>query len=262
MPHMRINGINIYYEVHGEGEPLIFANGVFANTLSWFNQTPVFSKKYKVILYDMRGQGQSDHPEGNYSFDLHAQDQKELLKALDIDQVHHIGISYGSELGLVFALKYPEKLKSLTVCSGVTHIGAYLKRVSQLWRAACVQADPLMFFYATVPFNFSESYIEENEALLEQAKERYSQFDNPAFVRLMDAFLELNITDQLSEIAVPTCIIGGEQDLIKPPYPYSMTMHELIPNSELHIIPESGHVVTWEKPHEFNSIVLGFLDKL
>ena len=262
MPFTKINGIEMYYEIHGEGEPVIFANGVFANTVSWFNQTPVFSKKYKVILYDMRGQGQSEHPETPYSFDLHADDQKMLLDVLGVDQVHHIGISYGSELGMVFALKYPERLKSLTICSGVTYIGPYLAKVSQLWRKACVLANPELFFYATVPFNFSETYIENNHDLLEQAKNRYAQFDYPAFVRLMDAFLELDITEDLSAIKVPTCIIGGEQDLIKPPSPYSLTIQENIQHSELHIIPDSGHVVTWEKPEEFNSIVLGFLDKI
>ena len=152
-------------------------------------------------------------------------------------------------------------MKTLTICRGVTYIGPYLSKVSQLWRKACVLADPELFFYATVPFNFSENYIEKNHELLEQAKGRYALFDYPAFVRLMDAFLKLDVTEQLSSITVPTCIIGGEQDLIKPPYPYSMIMHENIPNSEMHIIPETGHVVTWEKPEEFNSVVLGFLSK-
>lgn len=262
MPYADVNGIKIYYEIHGEGEPLLFANGVFANTISWFNQTPVFSKKYKVILYDMRGQGKSDHPDGEYSFELHAEDQKGLLDFLGIKKVHHIGISYGSELGLIFAGMYPEMVKTLTVCCGVTHIQPYLRQVSYLWKTACEVADPLMFYYATVPFNFGALYIEDNQELLEQAKERYKQFDYPAFVRLMDAFLKIDIPfEELAKIEVPTCVIAGEKDLIKPPDPYSILMYEIIPNSELHVIPDSGHVVTWEKPDEFNSIVLGFLEK-
>ncbi|MHA1225837.1 MAG: alpha/beta fold hydrolase [Candidatus Hodarchaeales archaeon] len=262
MPFVKSNDVDIYYEIHGEGEPLIFANGIFANTLSWFNQTKLFSKKYKVILYDMRGQGKSTKPKDHYSFSLHVEDQIALMDNLGIDRVHHIGISYGSELGLYFALKHPDRIKSLTLCCGVSFIGPYLYHVSQLWRLACILADPMLFFYATVPFNFSETYIKNNSVLLEQAKDRYKQFDYEAFTRLMDSFLQLNITnEELFEIKTPTCIIAGEKDRIKPPNPYSMTMHENIPNSELHIVPDSGHVVTWEKPHEFNSIVLGFLEK-
>lgn len=167
----------------------------------------------------------------------------------------------GAELGLAFALKYPDMLRSLTVCSGVSYIGTYLNQVAQLWREACVLANPLLFYHCTVPFNFSETYIHENNELLEQAKSRYALFDYPSFVRLMDAFLELDITELLPQINVPTCIIGGEKDILKPPYPYSKIINEKINHSEMIIVPDSGHVVTWEKPEEFNSIVLGFLEK-
>ena len=82
MPFSEVNGINIYYEIHGEGEPVIFGNGVFSNTTGWIHQVPRFSKEYQVILYDMRGQGQSDKPDGPYSFELHAEDQKVFLDTL------------------------------------------------------------------------------------------------------------------------------------------------------------------------------------
>ncbi|TET12407.1 MAG: alpha/beta fold hydrolase, partial [Candidatus Thorarchaeota archaeon] len=98
MPFSKVNGINIYYEIHGEGESVIFGNGIFQNTLGWVNQLPVFSKEYQVILYDMRGQGQSEKPEDPYSFEIHAEDQKALLQNLGISKVHHVGISYGAEL--------------------------------------------------------------------------------------------------------------------------------------------------------------------
>ncbi len=261
MPFIQVNDIKMYYEIHGDGIPLVFANGIFANTLSWFNQTPVFSKRYKVILYDMRGQGQSDHPEGKYSFDLHVEDQRTLLEKLNIRKFHHVGISYGSEVGIYFTLKYPEMVDSLTICSGVTYLEPYLQYITHLWKNACSLADPLAFFYSTVPFNFSITYVNNNQEVFEQAKERYKVLDYPAFVRLLDAFFEANIkTDQLEKIKVPCCIIGGEKDIIKPPDPYSELMHKHLPYSELHVIPETGHVVIWEKPSEFNSIVLNFLD--
>lgn len=261
MPFSKINGINIYYEIHGEGEPIIFGNGVFSNTLGWFKQLSIFSKEYQVILYDMRGQGQSDKPEGSYSFDLHAEDQKALLEELGISKVHHVGISYGAELGLVFALKYPDILKSLVVCSAVSFIGPLLYKMGQLWRKVCVLGDPEMFFYATVPLNFGENFLREQAAFVEESKARYAQLDFQPFVRLIDAFLMLNITDQLPQIKIPTCVIVGEKDILKPAYPYSKLIHDRLPNSEMVIVRDSGHAVTFEKPEEFNSIVLGFLRK-
>ena len=259
MPITHVNGVDLYYEIHGEGDPVIFGNGVFSNTLGWVNQLPVFSKKYQVILYDMRGQGQSEKPESPYSFDIHVEDQKVLLEELDIPKVYHVGISYGAELGLVFALKYPEMLKSLVVCSAVSFIGPLLQNMAQLWRNACVLENPELFYNATVPLNFGETFIKENTAILEQAKARYRDLQYPPLVRLLDAFLLLNVTDQLPEIRIPTCVIVGEKDILKPLEPYSKLIHEKIANSELHVIPDSGHAVTFEKPDDFNKITLEFL---
>lgn len=253
--------MDIYYEIHGEGEPVIFGNGVFSNTLGWVNQTPIFSKEYQVILYDMRGQGQSEKPEEPYSFEIHAEDQKALLDGLGVSKVHHVGISYGAELGLVFALKYPEMLKSLVVCSAVSFVGPLLREMALLWKLVCELENPDLFYHATVPLNFAETFIQKNTAILEQAKIRYTQLDYPALVRLMDAFLQLDVTDQLKNIKTPTCVIVGEKDILKPAYPYSSLIHASIPNSEMTIVRDSGHAVTFERPKEFNSIVLGFLEK-
>ncbi|MFW9833223.1 MAG: alpha/beta fold hydrolase [Candidatus Thorarchaeota archaeon] len=261
MPVSNVNGIDIYYEIHGEGEPVIFGNGVFSNTLGWVNQIPIFSKQYQVILYDMRGQGQSEKPEGPYSFEIHAEDQKALLDDLGVSKVHHVGISYGAELGLVFALQYPEMLKSLVVCSAVSFVGPLLREMALLWKLVCELANSDLFYQATVPLNFAETFIQENTAILEQAKVRYTQLDYPALVRLMDAFLQLDVTDQLKNIKIPTCVIVGEKDILKPAYPYSSLIHASIPNSEMTIVRNSGHAVTFERPEEFNSIVLGFLEK-
>jgi pimeloyl-ACP methyl ester carboxylesterase len=262
LPFCEANGIKIYYEIHGEGEPVIFGNGVFSNTLGWVNQHPVFSKEYQVILYDMRGQGQSEKPDSPYSFDIHVEDQKALLDELDIAQVHHVGISYGAELGLVFALKYPEMLKSLVASSAVSFIGPLLREMCELWRYACVREDSELFYHATVPLNFGETFIREQSAILEQAKSRYAQLEYPALVRLLDSFLGLNITDRLSEIKIPTYVIAAANDILKPAYPYSKVIHDSLPNSEMTIIKDSGHAVTFEQPDEFNSIVLGFLRKV
>jgi len=261
MPISKVNGVKIYYEIHGEGEPVIFGNGVFSNTLGWVHQTPVFSKEYQVILYDMRGQGQSEKPDEPYSFDIHAEDQRALLDELGISKVHHVGISYGAELGLVFALKYSEMVKSLVVCCAVPYVGALLNEMCQLWRSVCVLEDPDLFYHATVPLNFGETFIQENTAILELARERYNHLEYPALVRLLDAFLQLDITDQLNQIRAPTLVIGGENDILKPVNPYSKLIHEKTPNSDLFVVPDSGHAVTFEKPEDFNRVVLDFLRK-
>ena len=118
-----------------------------------------------------------------------------------------------------------------------------------------------MFFHSTVPLNFGETFIREQSAILEAAKQRYVGLDYPALVRLLDAFLELDVTDQLNKIRAPTCVIAGEKDILKPVIPYSKIIHDRIPNSELVIVHDSGHAITFEKPKEFNTITLGFLQR-
>ena len=128
-------------------------------------------------------------------------------------------------------------------------------------RYVCELGDPDLFYHATVPLNFGGTFIRNNAAILEQAKTRYAQLDYPPLVKLCDAFLKLDITDQLRKIKTPTCVIGGEKDIIKPVYPYSRVIHDGLSDSEMVIVRDSGHSVTFEKPEEFNSIVLGFLHK-
>ena len=261
MPKANVNGINIYYEIHGEGEPVIFGNGVFSNTLGWVYQVPEFSKKYQVILYDMRGQGQSEKPDEPYTFDLHAEDQRVLLEELGFSRVHHVGISYGAELGLVFALKYPEMVRSLVVCSAVSHVGILLNEMCQLWRSVCKLGNPDLFYHATVPLNFGEKFIQENTTILEKARERYAHLEYPALVKLIDAFLQLDITDQLPQIKIPTLVIGAAEDILKPAFPYSKIIDDQLPRSEMVVVKDSGHAVTFEKPQEFNRLVLDFLQR-
>ena len=113
MPKITVNNIEIYYELHGSGdETLVLNNGVIASTATWAYQLPAFTPHFRVLLYDMRGQGQSQkwaEGDAEYTWGVHADDLAALLNALDIPKAHVGGISYGGELTLYFALHYPER---------------------------------------------------------------------------------------------------------------------------------------------------------
>jgi 3-oxoadipate enol-lactonase len=261
MPKIRANRIELYYELHGpETAPvLVLNNGVIMNAAtSWVFQTATLSKHYRLLQYDCRGQGQSDHPEGPYTMDLHADDLAALMGALGIEQAHVAGISYGGEVAQAFVLKYPAKVRTLILADTVSEVGAELRIVVESWIDPARSADALGFFNATVPWNFSPQFIRANPALLEDAKKRYALLDFPAVVRLCECFLGVNFTERLKEIKVPTCLLVGDQDLIKGPA-YAEILHRGIPHAELHIVRESGHATCWERAKEFNTIILGFL---
>jgi 3-oxoadipate enol-lactonase len=261
MPTLTCNGIRVYYELHGPvGAPvLVLNNGILMNAASsWAPQTPAFAASYRVLQYDCRGQGASEHPDIPYSMATHADDLAALFDALAIDNAHVLGISYGGEVSQAFALAYPQRLRSLILADTVSEVRPELRLIVEGWRAAALSGDPDLFYLVTVPWNFSPAFIASHTALMEAARVRYRDLDMSAVVQLSNAFLGVNFTGRLDEIRVPTCVIVGEADLIKGPA-YAETIHRGIPGSELHVIPGAGHATCWEAPQVFNDIVLGFL---
>jgi 3-oxoadipate enol-lactonase len=262
MPKIQANGIEIYYELHGpEGaEVLVLSNGVLMSTASWAYQVPVLARQYRVLLYDCRGMWQSAHPPGPYSMELHADDLAALLDGLGIERAHIAGISYGGELSLAFAHKYPGRTCSLVVSSAVSQVDPLLAGWMASWLAATRARDPELLFAATAPLNFSEAWIAANPAALAAARQRYATLDMDAFLELLLGFSRLNLTGVLHEITAPALVIVGEEDLLKP-RKYAEIIAREIPGAELAVVPHAGHAVCWEQPGLFNTLILGFLAK-
>jgi 3-oxoadipate enol-lactonase len=263
MPTIQANGIQIYYEQHGwdrPGDVLVLSNGVLMSTASWAYQTPVLSQHCRLLLYDCRGMWQSEHPPGPYSMAQHAGDLAALLDGLGVERAHIGGVSYGAEISLVFALRYPERTRSLVVSSAVSQVDPLLRAMMDGWIAATRARDAETLFRVTVPVNFSERWIAANAAALEAARQRYRQLDLDAFLELLLSFSQLNITADLHRISAPALVMVGEEDILKP-RKYADIIARELPNSELAIIPHAGHAVLWEQPAVFNSLILGFLAK-
>jgi 3-oxoadipate enol-lactonase len=165
MPKVEANGIQLYYELHGpaDAEVLVLSNGVLMSTASWAFQTPVLSRDYRLLLYDCRGMWQSDHPPGPYSMDLHADDLAALLDALRIARAHIAGTSYGAEVSMVFALKYPKRTKSLIVTAAVSHLDPLLAGLADIWIEAARARDPELLFKVVYPLTFAEEWLPANQ---------------------------------------------------------------------------------------------------
>jgi 3-oxoadipate enol-lactonase len=154
MPTIQANGLNIYYELHGPaGAPvLVLNNGIIMNAAtSWVYQTKALARHYRVLQYDCRGQGQSDHPDGPYTMELHAADLAALLDGLGIAAAHVAGVSYGGEVAQAFALAYPERVRSLILGDTVSEVGPELRATAESWRDAAHRADAGGFYNAVLP---------------------------------------------------------------------------------------------------------------
>lgn len=151
MAKFSVNGVNLYYELHGppSAPVLVLNNGVIMNAAtSWVFQQAVLAKHYRLLQYDCRGQGQSDHPDGPYSMEMHADDLAELLGALGIDKAHVAGISYGGEVAQAFALKYPQKTICLILADTVSEVQPELRYIVDGWTDALRSGDANAFFNA------------------------------------------------------------------------------------------------------------------
>ena len=262
MPHLRVNDVDLYFEFHGpeEGELLILNNGVFMNTASWAFQLPDLARRYRVLTYDMRGQGQSSHPEGDYSLDLHADDLVALMDALKLGKAHMVGTSYGGELNLLMGLRHPERCRTLVIIASVSHSDPLLAAMIERWRLAAKLGSGPQFFRLIYADTYSEEFLVQRPGLIPMAEQRYASLDLPAAVRLLESFQRFDVTADLGRIQVPTCIASAELDLLKP-RKYGEIMHQAIAGSEFHLIPGAGHVAVLERAAEVNTIILGFLAK-
>ena len=262
MPDATINGLRIHYDLVGEGEPVALLNGVMMTTQSWVLQTAALRRRHRCLLHDFRGQLLSDKPARPWSMGDHAQDLLALLDHLGLESCHLVGTSYGGEVGLIFAARWPERVRTLSVISSVSEVGPELDRVVSAWGEAALQA-PETLYRVALPHNFSPEFIAANPQIVEQGGERLAacppQFF-AAFARLVDAFRDLDVTADLDRISCPTLVLVGEKDALKPPR-YSRLIAERIPDSELLLVPGAGHAVILERPEEVNAAILGFLAK-
>ena len=260
MPLIEANGVQLYYELHGpaEAEVLVLSNGILMSTASWAYQKPALARDYRLLLYDCRGMWQSEHPPGPYSVGQHADDLAALLDALGIEAAHIGGTSYGAEISMVFALRYPKRTKSLIVTSAVSQVDPVLQGFTGGWIAAARAEDPGLFYQVVYPPTFSDAWIAANQTLLDQARERYQSIDFEAMLALLLSFSELDITAELSQISAPTLVTVGELDVLKPRR-YAEIIAREIPGAELALIPNAGHAALWEQAGIFNTLILGFL---
>jgi 3-oxoadipate enol-lactonase len=262
MPKTEANGVQLYYELHGpeDADVLVLSNGVLMSTASWAFQTPVLSQHYRLLLYDCRGMWQSDHPPGPYSMELHADDLAALLDALGIDRAHIGGTSYGAEVSMAFALKYPEQTQSLLVTAAVSQLDPLLKGQADIWIAAARARDPELLYQVVYPLTFSEGWIAANKPALDLARERYEALDFHALLELFLCFSRLDLTADLHKITAPTLVVTGELDALKP-RKYADLIAREIAGAEFAVIPDAGHAAMWERADVFNTLILGFLAK-
>jgi 3-oxoadipate enol-lactonase len=268
MPYHQVDSVSIHYELLGKGDQtIVFLNGVMMSTESWMFQTECFSKRFQLLLSDFRGQGLSSKPDEPYTFEQHCFELKSLLDHLGIKKAHFVGTSYGAEVGMKFAILYPEYVQSLCIAGAVSESNNLLRSKIESWCIAARHAIEFNkkrdFLLITAPFNYSSNFLERHPTFLEEKADMLVDYPDEwfsAFIRLCECFKTFNITKDLHKITTPVLVIAGEHDILKS-VRFSALMKRQIPHAESLIIMDSGHALVIENAGEFNSALLGFIER-
>ncbi|WP_131783363.1 alpha/beta fold hydrolase [Legionella gresilensis] len=265
MPKMKIKNISIYYEVHGFGEPIIFISGFSVDHTVWQEILPYFKDKYKVILIDNRGAGQTDVPQGPYTIAEMADDIVQLCRQLKIKQAHFVGNSMGGLIVQTLAFKQPDLVTSATISNSVMTIHTpyhlYMDAQLDLLKA---QVPMHTLIKASASWLFSFQFLAKPgavEQLIKQGLSNPYPFTLAGYEGQYAALANFDSSAWVSQIKAPTLVLAGDEDLIF----NKEAVHNLAKNmlnAEYFCFTHCGHLPYIEYPKLFASEIKSFHAKL
>jgi 3-oxoadipate enol-lactonase len=270
----KVGANELFYEAHGEGDPLLLIMGLAADSTAWLFQVPELARHYRTIVFDNRGVGRSSKPRGPYTIHEMADDAAGLLDVIGIERAHVVGVSMGGMIAQELALRHPKRVRGLVLGCTFPEPDAEAERQRQFSLARfggrvtasgeteieVSAVDPLMLFQHLLPRVFNQSFIDRELPKLLQIFGGALQygFSLEAILGQVEAIMGHRATDRLREITAPTLVITGDADLLVSPA-NSDVLARNIPGAKLVKIPGGSHGFNFETPDVFNREVIDFL---
>src|SRR4030042_4937752 len=262
MPRQKVNDIEIYYELHGQGEPLVLIMGLRRNIEWWYHQIPTLSKHFKVLAFDNRGAGRSGKPKMDCSIRLFADDTAGLIESLGMKKAHIFGLSMGGYIAQELAINYPHIVKSLILaCTGPGGERAVLMSPERLKKFTANEGlSPEKILQKDMDIYFSDKFISGHTEKITEFIEISLRYYQPpdAFMRQFAACLKHDTAKRLQSITVPMLIMSGDDDLLVPPE-NSRILKEFIPHAELNFFRGKRPCFFIEEARQFKRKVISFL---
>jgi len=270
---VEVNGVNLWYEITGEGWPVIQIHGAGFGHFNFAPCTPELSKHFRVIDYDMRGYGRSDRPVQHYDMEVWADDAAGLLDALGIDAAHVHGTSMGGMIAIVFAAKYPQKTISVVINCAAARLGMTGRLIFKNW-IDIARMDPegpgsrilaeLIAWQA-----LSKSFLETPDGVaaidtIQQILRDSNRIE--VFTGACQAMCDMDLRPWLPKIQAPALVLGGDEDVMTPwdqgPAGAGQeAIYRGIPNADKHVIRGSNHSTIFDATEEHNRVVIDFFKR-
>jgi 3-oxoadipate enol-lactonase len=264
MKNIKIDGLNINDYEKDRNKSLILVHAFPMDSKMWEPQVAYFKDKIRIITYDLRGFGQSEKNEGNYTSDSHADDLLKIIRSLELREPVICGLSLGGYIALRTLEKYPDTFKGAILCD--------TKSEADTNEAKLKRAEQIKMIKSGGRESFNESFIKaalstntinnENKSIMKRVQEIINeQNDFSVCTSLMTLAARTESTPFLEKIKFPVLIIVGVDDKLTPPE-NSRSMHNKIQNSEIVNIESAGHFTNLENPGQFNKSIESFINEL
>jgi pimeloyl-ACP methyl ester carboxylesterase len=267
MPRIHANEIDIYYEIHGSGDPLLLINGLGYDLWMWHKMIPGLTEHFQVITFDNRGVGKTDKPAGPYTAQMLANDTAGLLEAIDIGRAFVLGHSMGGFVAQALVLSRPDLVGKLILSAtnfgGPNHIPVTQEALAVL---TDLEADPIERLRRGIEVSCTPGFAQAHPDTIEEWVAH--RVENPILPEPYQAQLAIGVRlmsdeedcfeHKLKNVQVPTLIMFGEDDKVVPPGNAELLARE-IPNSTIRILPNAGHFYPFDATDAAVSAVVEFL---
>lgn len=262
MPYSKVNGIQVYYEEHGSGFPLLLVQGLGYPSGMWFAQIPEMSARFRTIVLDNRGVGKSDKPDEEYTVALMASDAAGLLKSLGVQKAHVAGVSLGGYIAQELALHEPELVDRLVLLATSCGGPCYLELTKSLWGeiAKLAGLPPERIIREGMAFATTEEFYRVRPDLIDRSVAVRMEVLQPyyAFTRQSAAAMNFDSRDRAGLIRHPTLILAGARDRVMP-LVLTEELARKIPHCRMRVIPNAAHLLFLEAAEEVNREIIDFL---
>jgi pimeloyl-ACP methyl ester carboxylesterase len=262
MPTVKVNGLGLYYEEHGRGEPLVLVPGFGTGAWIWYRQVPAFAEGFRTIVFDPRGVARSEGRDEPSAMRQFADDVAALLEALGVEGAHVLGASFGGFVAQEFALAHPARTRSLVLCC--TSFGGARHRAPSAETLAAIASTRGLNTEERVRENlllaFSPRFAAEHPSEVERVIRLRAENHVPeyAYLRQLQAAMAFDAESRVGGIKTRTLVITGDADVIVP-HENSLNLAAAIPGAVLRVVEGGSHTFFIERPEEFNRAVVEFI---